>query len=283
MPIVKIGKVIAGSVLILGVTIVASFATHATEGSSAGIQGYGAESSLQNGTIVQMQDSKKGVVKAASQSDAKNVLGVTVDRQQLRVTISSGGGENEVFVATSGTHRALVSTQGGPISAGDYVALSSINGVAMKASTEQKTVFGRAAGSFDGKSAPLGTAQLKDVDGKPTQTVSLGSIPVTIDIRNNPNDKSTKANVPEVLERIGQAIAEKEVSPIRIYLSLAIAILSVTAVIIMLYSGVKNGVISIGRNPMSKKSILRALAEVTLTSLVILTIGIFAVYLLLKL
>jgi len=90
-------------------------------------------------------------------------------------------------------------------------------------------------------------------------------------------------NLPESLQRIGQAVAEKEVSPIRIYLSMGIVTLSILAAIVMLYSGIRNGVISIGRNPMSKKSIFRALLEVILTSILILVIGLFAVYLLLKL
>ena len=78
-------------------------------------------------------------------------------------------------------------------------------------------------------------------------------------------------------------IAEKPVSPIRIYLSIGVASISVIAAIAIIYAGVRSGVISIGRNPMSKKSIFRALIETILTSLLILIIGMFAVYLLLKL
>ena len=70
-------------------------------------------------------------------------------------------------------------------------------------------MLGRAASGFDGKGVTLGQSTIKDVDGNTTQTVKLGSIPVTIEIQRNPNEKSTKAKVPEVLERIGQAVAEK--------------------------------------------------------------------------
>lgn len=72
-------------------------------------------------------------------------------------------------------------------------------------------------------------------------------------------------------------------SPIRIYLGVGIAVVSLIAAIAVLYAGIRNGVISIGRNPMSRKSIFRALIEVILTSALILIIGLFAVYLLLKL
>lgn len=247
------------------------------------VQGYASDTPLDNGTIVQLTGKDANQVKIAKQSELQNMFGVVVDRNQLSVTLSSEALKNETFVAASGTYNVLVSTQGGPIVSGDYVTLSSVNGVAMKAGTEEKTVFGRANGPFDGRGITLGTTTLKDVDGNTNQTVKLGSIPVTIDIKKNPNDKSTKSDLPEFLQRLGQAIAEKEVSPIRIYLSLGITLISILAAIAILYSGVRNGIISIGRNPMSKKSIFRALLEVILTSILILIIGLFAVYLLLRL
>ena len=247
------------------------------------VQGYSAETPLDNGTITLLTGKDANAVKIATKADVQNMFGVTVDRNQLSVTISDASVKNEVFVAVSGTYNVLVSNQAGSIAAGDYVTLSSINGVAMKAGTEKTTVFGRAKAGFDGKGITLGTTPLKETDGKTNKTVTLGSIPVTIDIRSNPNDESTKVKAPDFLERLGKQIAEKEVSPIRIYLSMAITAVSIIAAIVIIYSGVRNGVISIGRNPMSKKSIFRALFEIILTSILILIIGLFAVYLLLKL
>ena len=265
-----------------GLALAAAMPVLAAEYGGGSVQGYAAETPLDTGTIVQLTGKGSNTVKIATQSELQNMFGVTVDASQQPLTVSNDDAKNEVFVAVSGTYNVLVSTQGGDIKSGDYVTLSSLNGIAMKASTEQKTVFGRANRDFDGKGAKLGTASLKD-DAGGTKTVTLGVVPVTIDIRRNPNDKSTKANVPEFLERIGEAVAEKEVSPIRIYLSMGITVVSIISAIAMLYAGIRNGVISIGRNPMSKKSIFRALLEVVLTSMLILVIGLFAVYLLLRL
>ena len=279
----KVSRIIFGLAVtgaIAAAIVLPAFA--ATYGGGS-VQSYASDTPLDTGTIVQLTGKDSDRVKIATQAQLANMFGVTVDRNQLALTLSNSDLENETFVAASGTYNVLVSTQGGPIAAGDYVTLSSLNGVAMKASTEEKTVFGRAASAFDGKGVTLGTTTLKDTSGKTTKTVTLGSIPVTIDIKRNPNEKSTKVKVPEALERIGQAIAEKEVSPIRIYLSMGITAISLIAAIAVVYSGVRNGMISIGRNPMSKKSIFRALFEVILTSIVILIIGLFAVYLLLKL
>lgn len=279
---VRMSRIIFGLAVIVGLASVATLPALAAN-TGGGVQGYAADKQFDNGTIVQLTGKDSNRVKVATQSELQNMFGVTVDRNQLPVRLSSGELENETYVAVSGTYNTLVSTQGGAIAAGDYVTLSSVDGVAMKAGTEEKTVYGRAAIAFDGKGVTVGTTTLKDTTGKPNKTVALGSIPVAIDIKSNPNDKSTKVQVPEVLERIGQAIAEKEVSPIRIYLSMAITIISLIAAIAVLYSGIRSGVISIGRNPMTRKSIFRALFEVILTSVLILIIGLFAVYLLLKL
>lgn len=279
----KTSRIICNLAIIVVTAIVTTLPVLAVSYGGGGVQGYAADTPLDNGTIVQLTGKESNRVLVSSQSKLQNMFGVIVDRNQLPVTLSNEGLENEVFVAVSGTYNVLVSTQGGTINSGDYVTLSSINGIAMKAGTKEKTVFGRANGSFDGKGVTLGTMSLKDTTSNTNKDVALGSIPVTIDIKRNPNTKSTKVQVPELLERIGQAIAEKEVSPIRIYLSMAIATVSLLAAIAVLYSGVRSGVISIGRNPMSKKSIFRALFEIILTSVLILIIGLFAVYLLLKL
>lgn len=278
----KVSRIVLGfAVAVSAVMFTVLPVLAATQGGGS-VQGYAADTPIDNGTVVQLTGKNSNRVKVSTQAELQNMFGVTVDRAQLPLMISNGL-ENEVFVAVSGTYNVLVSTQAGAIVPGDYVTLSSISGVAMKAGTEEKTVLGRAHGSFNGEGITLGKAELKDVEGNANKQVTLGSIPVTIDIKRNPNEKSTKTRVPEVLERIGQAIAEKEVSPIRIYLSMGITAVSIFAAIAILYSGVRNGVISIGRNPMSKKSIFRALLEIVLTCLLILIIGLFAVYLLLKL
>ena len=270
------------ALLLAALLLTPAYFVSAQEG-GANAEGYSADSPIDYGTIVELTGENSDRVKVSTQAEAQNMFGVVVDPQVLPVRISNGDLENETYVAVSGTHRTLVSTQNGTIQPGDYVMMSSINGVAMRADTEKATVFGRAVSGFDGEGAVLGQTTLKDEHGNETATVKLGVVPVTIDIRSNPNDISTKTKVPEVLQRIGQAIAEKEVSPIRIYLSMAITTVSLITALGVLFVGVRNSIISIGRNPMSKKSIFRALMEIIFTSILILIIGLFAVYLLLRL
>ncbi len=255
----------------------------ATGGGS--VQGYAADAPLQFGAIVQLTSGSHTQVEPASSKDLSRMYGVVVDPHELSLTISDTTLKNEAYVATSGTYNVLVSTQSGVIKQGDYITMSAINGVGMKAGTydDQHIVFGRAAGSFDGKSNSLGSTTLKDTNGQTDETVALGFVAVAINIQRNPNDKSTKANLPPQLEKLGKAIADKPVSPLRIYLSLGITGLSIIVALTTLYAGIRNALIAIGRNPLSKKSIFRGLLEIILTGFLILIIGLFAVYLLLKL
>ncbi len=279
----KIPRLIIGVTLAAATLVVAVQSVQATEYGGGNVQGYAAEQKIDYGTIVELTDRENSLVSIASQEELNNMFGVVVDPQQLPVRISSGDLENETYVAVSGTYNVLVSTQGGTINAGDYITLSSLNGIGMKAGTDEESVFGRAVVGFGENSAGRGEVQIRDVDGNVIDTVTLGSIAVTIEIQSNPNEESTEVNAPDILKRVGQAIAEKEVSAIRIYISLAITAVSLITALVVLYTGVRSSVISIGRNPMSKRSIFRALLEVILTSAVILVIGLFAVYLLLRL
>lgn len=278
----SVKRTLSGFLTAIAMIAVLVVPAYATTYGGGDVQRYSADAALQNGTIVQLSDPDKQIVSRASQIQVDAMFGVVIDPSQLSLRMADESRANEIHVASSGTYNTLVSTQAGAISSGDYVTLSAVSGVGMKAGAGDKTVFGRAVGAFDGKGVTLGTTTIKKTNGD-EKRVTLGVVPVTIDVQRNPHEKSTKVKVPEQLERLGQAVAEKEVDPIRIYLSMFIAAVSLITAIAVVYSGVRSSVISIGRNPMSKKSIFRALLEIILTSFLILIIGLFAVYLLLKL
>lgn len=257
--------------------------TTTSTSTAPGAQAFKTDSPLQIGTIVAIDSKDGSKVVPATQKNLNSMYGITVDQNQQTITIVSPTTGNQAYVASAGHFKTLVTNQNGAIKAGDYITLSAIDGVGMKADAGQKIVFGKALENFDGKTNAIGSTQLKDVNGKATGTVGIGMILVDINIKQNPIEKSTKANLPPLLQRIGQAIAEKPVGPFRIYLSIVITGISIFVAMVLLYGGVRNSLISIGRNPLSKKSIFRGLLEIVLTSIIILIIGLFAVYLLLKL
>lgn len=291
----KISSIFAGVLLLAiagGLTVVSAQSTESEtkdketrslEQTGLTPQPYTSDVRLKAGTVVQVDEESSSKVIAATQDKLEKAFGVIVTSNNLPIAISTNVGANQVFVATNGSRQALVTNENGPINAGDSLALSSLSGTLMKATHKQRILFGKALASFDGKNNTIGTTTLKDTKGNAHQQIGIGVIPVAIEIMKNPEDKSTEANLPEQLQRLGQQIAEKPVSQIRIYISMAIVTITIIISLVLLYAGVRSAIVSIGRNPLSKKSILRGLLQVILTSVLVLIIGLFAVYLLLRL
>jgi hypothetical protein len=246
-------------------------------------QPYNADTRFKVGTVIQPDEKESSKVVAATKDKVDRAFGVVVSTNNLPITISSNTAASQVFVATNGRQDAMVTSENGSINVGDSLAVSSLSGTLMKATYKERILFGKALASFDGKNNTIGTTTLKDDKGNAHQQIGIGVIPISIEIMKNPEDKSTKANLPQQLQRLGQLIAEKPVSPIRIYLSMAIVTITIIIALVLLYAGVRSAIISIGRNPLSKKSILRGLLQVILTSVLVLIIGLFTVYLLLRL
>ncbi len=240
-------------------------------------QGYGTDEQLERGMIVMLKKEDPTKVELVTSTTTERMHGVTVSANDAPVTLSEDG--QKVFVATIGRYDLLVNDQNGDIKTGDYLTISAIKGIGMKVDTIQPLIIGKALADFNGKDA-LSTATIKNSRGD-ERKVNVGRIAVDIGVGRNPNQKAV-ANVPEVLRRATEEIAGKPVNALRTYLSVIVFIVSIVVTGSILYAGVRNAIISIGRNPLSKKSIYRGLAQVILTSLIIFTSGLFGVYLLLK-
>lgn len=249
-------------------------------------QGYSSDSPLQIGMMVRQNASDSSKVDPITQATANKLLGVVVAPNDVTESISQNNASKQFYVATNGSYHVLVSTQNGTIHAGDYIVASSISGVGMEQDDSQPTVVGIATTSFTGKDGnAVGTATVKNSNGK-SITIELGYVTVTIKVATNPQLQTTTnivTGLPSFLRRTGQSIANKPVSDARVYLGLLILAISAIIAGSMLYAGVRNGMVAIGRNPLAKKSIVRNLLQVIFTSLIVFVIGLFAVYLLLKL
>jgi hypothetical protein len=245
-------------------------------------EGFNSDATLQKGMIVRLKPSDGSKVEPLTDQDAKNMLGVIVASSDSPVSLSTPANSNQVFVATTGQYDVLVSSQAGQINVGDYITISSLNGVGMKADGGQQVVLGKALQSFDGKTNVDGTSTLTTSTGQ--QTVGFGRILVDIDVAHNPiYHQAEVSGVPSFLVRASQIVTDKPVGALRIYASLVIVVLSLIVATIIIFTGVRSGMIAIGRNPLAKRTILRSLFQVTIISLIIFIIGLIAVYLLLKL
>lgn len=250
------------------------------EAQTAFTQGYGSDDVLQRGMIVRLKKDDSSKVTALNYEDIEHMHGVVVDSNDAPVTLSAEG--QKVFVATGGKYDVLVSNQNGAIKAGDYVTISALTGVGMRAGTKESKVIGRALADFNGKEAVVGSTEVKDTEGK-TVKVTFGRISTDIGVSRNPNLGSDDPALPKFIRNAAESIAGKKVDTNRVYLAIAIFAISTIIAGTLMYGGVRSGIISIGRNPLSKKSIVKGMLQVVLFGLIIFILGLFGVYLLLKL
>jgi hypothetical protein len=240
-------------------------------------QGYATDDTLQNGIIVRFKPSDKAKVEAVPQEKETDMFGVVVSSSESPVSLSDPTAQ-QVFVATQGRYAVLVSTQNGEVRIGDSIVISSIQGVGMKSDNLHRVLVGRALENFDGKSDAESTAKISD-----GRTIALGRIRVDINVKRNPTfSGDTIAGVPHALSRLAYAVTDKPITAFRIYAGLAVMFLCMLVSGAILYSGIHGGMSSVGRNPLAKNAIMRNMVGTTLMALIVVSLGLFAVYLLLK-
>ena len=273
----SIKRMLALSVLCAMVVVRLSGISFAAESITNSVtQSYEADEPLQRGIIVVIDDSNANKVRPAKLEEIEKVHGVVVNNNDAPVTLSVEG--QQVFVATTGRYQILVSNENGSINVGDYVTLSSLQGVGMKGDElRNKIVFGKALESFTDTSDVIANTKLGE------REVALGRVMVDITVSKNPLLKSAEPTVPSFLKKAVEAVIGKPVDAWRAYVALAIMVLTVFVAGTLIYGGVRSGMISIGRNPLSKKVIMRGIFQAVLFGLIVLMAGIFGVYLILRL
>ncbi|HEX4774698.1 MAG TPA: hypothetical protein VH234_04225 [Candidatus Saccharimonadales bacterium] len=243
-------------------------------------QTYSATSKVLPGMLVELKDAN--TVQPLTAKDVKKMLGVVIPTAQAAVILSPQlAPSGQALVATTGRNQMLVSTQDGPIKSGDFLTISALDGVAMKASDAQAEIIGRATTAFDGKHGVLGTVSLKSSKGN--VSVNIGSVVTDLELKQNPLQQKAVSYLPQFVVNAAVGIAQKPVASGRIYLGVILMFITLFIVSNMLYSGVRSGMVAIGRNPLSRKSIIRSLAQTVIAGLIIFAGGVFAVYLILKL
>jgi hypothetical protein len=247
---------------------------------TAFIQGYGTDQPLQLGLIVRLKADDTKKVSPLKMEEMDKMHGVVVNSNDAAVTLSSDG--QKAFVATAGRYEVLVNSQNGDIKPGDYITQSAITGVGAAATEKESMVVGKALAAFDGSSVVVGTTKIKDSAGG-ERDVKMGRIMIDIGIARNPLMKGREPDLPQFLQRATEAIAGKPVAAVRVYIGLVVLALSAIVSGVLMYGGIRSGLTSMGRNPLGKKVIIRGMLQVIISGLIIFILGVFGVYLLLKL
>lgn len=234
------------------------------------VRSFNAKGNLLPGWVVALSQSDDSTVELAPAKDTSRIYGVVIDPSAAPLTVQKQN--QQIFVATSGDYPVLVSTQNGNIRSGDYLSLSSTDGIAAKADENDHFILGRALEDFNGGPATIVYAN----DGS-----ALGRINAAITPGKNPLLREAAA-VPKPLLRTGESIAGKPVAALRIYVALAIFAIAGIIAAVLLWGGIRNAMVAIGRNPLSRHSIIRSLIQVIMAAIGVLIIGLLGVYLLLK-
>jgi hypothetical protein len=269
----------------LGLLVLALIATGNFVQAQAVTRAYQTDTPLQRGMIVRLDAKVSTKVVAVSDTELEKMEGVVVAANDSPVTLSSENQtKQQVFVATTGRYEVLASNQNGVIKKDDYVSVSALAGIGMKATGKQSRVLGKALTNFDGKTGVVGQTTVKN-SAKKDVPISLGMVVVEIAVGHNPIEEKKDSVIPglEKVQNIAGSIANKPVTPAQLYISLLALIVTAMVSGSILYAGVRTSMTAIGRNPLAKASVMRNLLQVVVTSIIILIIGIVAVYLVLKL
>lgn len=264
---------------VLGLLVAVSL-RHPLLSAQAVSEGYNADQVLQRGMVVRLKKDDATKVEPVSSEDAEHAHGVVVAANDTPVTLAQDG--QQVFVSTNGHFDVLVSSQNGSINSGDYITVSSLSGIGMKATNKEPFIIGRALAAFDGQKNVISTVDVKDSTGQ-NHTVSIGRVEADIGVAKNPLLKANDPNLPQILRRASEVIAGRPVNAVRVYIGLVVFIVTTIVAGSLLYGGVRSAITSIGRNPLSRKSIIRGMFQVILTGLIVFIAGIFGVYLILRL
>lgn len=233
-------------------------------------QGFQSRGNLNPGMVVALDKKSQDTVEPAPAGDTSRIYGVVIDPSDAPLLLNRQNGD-QVFVATSGSYPVLVSTERGPIKTGDFLSISSTDGIAAAATYVQQAVVGRAAADFDGKKASI----------TKIGNAVVGKITVNVDPNKNPLVKND-ISIPPFLRKTGEALAGKPVSAVHIYLALAFLVASITIAVALLTAGVRGAMIALGRNPLNKGTIMNSMFKVVSAAALIFVIGLFGVYLILR-
>lgn len=221
--------------------------------------------------ISQENQSEDPKVERADKDEVGKLLGIATTVEDSSVTIASGN--QSVYVETSGEVDAFVTDITGTIKSGDKLTISPLNGILSKANEDAKIIVGISLSDF-----PLSeyeSHQIDTAEGKKTAKVAK--------VRINIDQKSLLggSKVDSSLERLGRSVVGKNVSEIRMVISLVMFFLVLFAEGAILYGAISSSITSLGRNPLAKDVIRKQLIQVVLIAIVVLALGLGAIYLVL--
>ncbi|MGI9028315.1 MAG: hypothetical protein ACR2FM_05765 [Candidatus Saccharimonadales bacterium] len=260
---------VALAVSVLGLLAAMFMASASAQGFA---RGYATnDQGLKNGMVVTFSNTStpdKPYVERATREDIQKVIGVTTTSEDNLLTIASA--EQEVYVQNSGVVSVLTSDVNGDIKKGDKLTLSPLKGILMRGD-DVNPIIGSAVADFSKDNAESQTVSTDSGE----KTVLVNKLEVTIDgglIENQVGNNSS------ALQKIGKSVTGKDVGELQVIIAMVIFLSVLIAEGSIVYGAVSSGIISMGRNPMAQKVVSRELVRVLGIAVVVLFVGLAAVY-----
>src|SRR6266550_4166741 len=193
---------------------------------------------LATGALVSLQSDNQSTIELAHTERVNQLIGVVGDTPLVELS----NNDKEIQVVISGTAQALVSDINGDIKSGDKITASPISGIGMKA-TSSGLVVGTAQADF---STVQRTDQIvNDKKGEP-KTVKAGRLPLQVNVTYYAAPEDKYSFLPPFLQALANAVAGKDVSPVRVLVSTLVLLFGFVSIAVLLYSSTRSSIISIG-------------------------------------
>lgn len=243
-------------------------------------QNFVSASQLQNGELVSLSANPQTIEPTTSHT-ITSLVGVVAPAETSPFEVNDA---QQIAVTTNGVANALVSDVGGDIRVGDQIGISPLDGVGAK-TTASGRVLGVAQASFDSKTAGAAKVAVTDAAGK-KRTVEVGLIPVLVNVTYYVAPPAPPPKVPALppfLLRLASTVAGKQVSPVPLIVSVTLLAFALVIAGILLNSAIRSSIIAVGRNPLSKSTLQRNMAQVLLMAAAVIGGGLVAALAILRL
>lgn len=237
---------------------------------------YSADSQLEPGSIVASTESDAMDVELTTLANQSRLTGVVVAQDTSIVAVDPDN--TMVQVASSGEVEVLVTDVNGGIKSGDKIAISPFAGVGMKALANGQVV-GRAVADFDADDRDVVERTARNKDGD-SQTVKVGYVAVSLALGYD-GSISNEAEV-SGLQSFVRSLTGRTISTPRIIVSIIIVLLTIIVIGVLVYAAIYGSIISIGRNPLARDSILKALSYALFIAAGAVLIAFTLIYMLLR-
>lgn len=206
-------------------------------------------------------------VERATRETANKIIGVTTGSDETTLTIASG--EQQAYVQTEGEVIAYVSDINGMPKKGDKLTISPFKGILML-SDSRTPVLGSILEDFSVNKAD----EQNVITDSGQKTMKVAKLTISLDS----NLRYGQEGDDSVLKRLGRAITGKEVGEVQVAVALIIFLIVMITEGAIIYGAISSSITALGRNPLARKIIKAELVRVLLLAILVLFIGLAAIF-----